>query len=407
MVEDRTNRRCVHRDEGWGWTFEVYNIEGWATDGGSSLHTQEDGCGALTGWDWNAATNTEYAHVWFNLPFFIKAGCVERAIVSAGGPELSCAGQGLAKRLSSGYEGGEEGEEDAEYHALAKRSMTLDSPSPPVETITPNYTYPASATTTSPYVPMSWNASESGTVILTWTLSTISSILITTETVVSVNSTVPIPSSAAASTSALSTSSLTSSGSTTSKSSSTTSKSSSTTSKTSTTTTTTSITPPGPTQSGIISTCNNYYVTVSGKSSLLPHLYPNTYILTLKTGDSCAAIEAKYSITFAQFYAWNPAIGSDCTSLWVDEAYCVGVSGSSSTSTTATSKTSSSLTPPAPTQSGITSSCTEYYVVVSGDSCAAIEAKYSITFAQFYAWNPAIGSDCTALWVGEAYCVAV
>jgi hypothetical protein len=45
----------------------------------------------------------------------------------------------------------------------------------------------------------------------------------------------------------------------------------------------------------------------------------------LKTGDSCAAIEAKYSITFAQFYAWNPAIGSDCTSLWVDEAYCVRI----------------------------------------------------------------------------------
>ncbi|PMD34386.1 carbohydrate-binding module family 50 [Hyaloscypha variabilis F] len=147
------------------------------------------------------------------------------------------------------------------------------------------------------------------------------------------------------------------------------------------TTSTSSVIPPGPTQSGITSACDEYYVTVSG--------------------DSCASIEAAYSITFAEFYAWNPAIGSDCTDLWLDEAYCVGVSGSASATTT------SSLTPPAPTQSGITSACTEYYVTVTGDSCAAIEAAYSITFAEFYAWNPAVGSDCTALWVDEAYCVSV
>jgi hypothetical protein len=44
------------------------------------------------------------------------------------------------------------------------------------------------------------------------------------------------------------------------------------------------------------------------------------------SGDSCSSIESKYNITFAQFYAWNPAIGSDCTNLWLEEAYCVGVS---------------------------------------------------------------------------------
>jgi len=54
-----------------------------------------------------------------------------------------------------------------------------------------------------------------------------------------------------------------------------------------------------------------------------------------------------------------------------------------------TSVTSSTVTPPAPTQSGIVAGCTEYYVVQSGDSCAAIETEFSITFAQFLAWNPA------------------
>ncbi|KAL5330732.1 hypothetical protein ACEPPN_000252 [Leptodophora sp. 'Broadleaf-Isolate-01'] len=144
---------------------------------------------------------------------------------------------------------------------------------------------------------------------------------------------------------------------------------------------TSTVTPPAPTQTGIIAGCTEYYVVVSG--------------------DSCAAIESEFSITFAQFYAWNPAVGSNCENLWIGEAYCVAAPTSSTTTSI-----SSTVTPPAPTQSGIVAGCTEYYVVVSGDSCAAIESEFSITFAQFYAWNPAVGSNCENLWLGEAYCVA-
>ena len=86
------------------------------------------------------------------------------------------------------------------------------------------------------------------------------------------------------------------------------------------------------------------------------------------TGDTCSSIEAAYGITFATFYAWNPAIGSDCTNLWLGEAYCVAISGSSASTTTTVISTTSSLTPPGPTQSGITSACTEYYLTVSGKS---------------------------------------
>ncbi|KAL4999217.1 hypothetical protein BDV10DRAFT_184626 [Aspergillus recurvatus] len=84
---------CAFWDKGWGWRFEIYNIYGWAEDGGKKLHEEEDGCATLTGWDWNDATEDEYAKVWFNTDFFMKAGCVERAIVSAGGPKISCDGQ--------------------------------------------------------------------------------------------------------------------------------------------------------------------------------------------------------------------------------------------------------------------------------------------------------------------------
>lgn len=97
-------------------------------------------------------------------------------------------------------------------------------------------------------------------------------------------------------------------------------------------------------------------------------------------------------------------MGDNCQSLWVGYAYCV--QGPASTTTTAVTSTVSSAGPSAPTQTGITSSCTKYYTVQSGDSCYAIETQYSITFAQLYQWNPAIGSNCESLWVGYAVCVA-
>ncbi|KAL8657667.1 MAG: hypothetical protein Q9226_001697 [Calogaya cf. arnoldii] len=89
---------CDFWDQVLYWNFEVYNINGWAGEGGGSLKTQEKGCGGLTGWEWHV-DNERYQHAYFNLPFTIKEGCVERAIKSAGGPGgLSCKGHGLKKR---------------------------------------------------------------------------------------------------------------------------------------------------------------------------------------------------------------------------------------------------------------------------------------------------------------------
>lgn len=72
------------------------DITDWSTDGGEKLRDETDGCGAQTGWSWSEESSGGKAN--FNLPFFIKSGCVERAIVSAGGPKLSCHDEGLAKR---------------------------------------------------------------------------------------------------------------------------------------------------------------------------------------------------------------------------------------------------------------------------------------------------------------------
>ncbi|KAK3337686.1 LysM domain-containing protein [Cercophora scortea] len=191
-------------------------------------------------------------------------------------------------------------------------------------------------------------------------------------------------------------------------------------------TVTTSVIPPGPTQSGIPANCNAYYIA--------------------QAGDDCGTVSTKFGITTAQFHAWNPAVSADCLSgFWKDEAYCVGVSGGTTTTTssakstipsstvksstkptstasstkaassTTASKTStkpqsttSKVTPPGPTQSGIAANCNKYYVAQTGDTCTTVETKFGITDKQFHTWNPAVSADClSGFWKDEAYCVGV
>ncbi len=112
---------CAFWDEALYWTFEVYNINGWAGDNGDSLHKQEDGCGDLTSWSWETGDLGNDQHAYFNLPFFIKSGCVERAIKSAGGPSgLSCSPEGQGKRRSLRLA------RESEYPTINKRRFRTD-----------------------------------------------------------------------------------------------------------------------------------------------------------------------------------------------------------------------------------------------------------------------------------------
>ena len=43
------------------------------------------------------------------------------------------------------------------------------------------------------------------------------------------------------------------------------------------------------------------------------------------------------------------------------------------------------------------SGCTVFYEAQSGDGCYDIAVEYGITLAEFYAWNPAVGSACACL----------
>lgn len=88
---------CEKYDSLWAWRFGIYKIRGWAEmDFGNGLHDNLNGCGLVTNWNFRYS-DAIGGEADFDLPFLIAAGCVERAIISAGGPSLQCKGKGIGR----------------------------------------------------------------------------------------------------------------------------------------------------------------------------------------------------------------------------------------------------------------------------------------------------------------------
>ncbi|KAF1936676.1 hypothetical protein EJ02DRAFT_479394 [Clathrospora elynae] len=140
---------------------------------------------------------------------------------------------------------------------------------------------------------------------------------------------------------------------------------------------------------------------------------------------TCKSFLALNRITIAQLFKWNPAVGADCSNLWLGYQYCVSTDAvptdiASSTDTPTTTPTptptkTTSATPsptapsaPGPTHPGTVENCDEWHVVGDSDTCWSITQEHGITLDQFYKWNPAIQNDCgTNFWPTYAYCVGV
>ncbi|OTB16721.1 carbohydrate-binding module family 50 protein [Daldinia sp. EC12] len=155
---------------------------------------------------------------------------------------------------------------------------------------------------------------------------------------------------------------------------------------------------------GTISTCSCFTEILGSDASVRP----------------CEDIAIDANISTKQLTQWNPWVGSDCgRGIYADLAaadtrpVCIGTNSTDGPTGTMIPTSSSSSSPTqssssaAPTQTGIAAGCTKYHIAVKGDGCWAVANQYGITLDQFYAWNPAVGSDCQNLWLGYAYCVAV
>lgn len=143
---------------------------------------------------------------------------------------------------------------------------------------------------------------------------------------------------------------------------------------------------PSPTQDGLAADCTDFYLAVRG--------------------DTCDKIVAAHggAFTLADFYKWNPAVGTDCSGLWLSTYYCVGAPKAPADPATTTAPGPSK---PSPTQEGLAADCTDFYFAVRGDTCDKIVSSYggAFTLADFYKWNPAVGNDCAGLWASTYYCV--
>lgn len=130
-------------------------------------------------------------------------------------------------------------------------------------------------------------------------------------------------------------------------------------------------------------------------------------------GDGCWVIADANSITLDDFYAWNPAVGTDCTNLQPTYYVCVGKTSATSTTQAATS---TATTPPAtptatlpaspdPTQEGIPANCNKWVAQKDGVYCYDMAQAAGISLDTLYALNPALKGDCSGLWSGYAYCI--
>ncbi|PVI08682.1 carbohydrate-binding module family 50 protein, partial [Periconia macrospinosa] len=144
---------------------------------------------------------------------------------------------------------------------------------------------------------------------------------------------------------------------------------------------------PSPIQTGMVDNCDSFYKVVDG--------------------DSCAKIAIAKGITSAQIISWNPALGSNCGSLWLDTYICISTIGHTPTTPTPT-QPGNGVSTPTPYQTGMTNSCKSFHFVIDGDNCERISSQYRISLNDFVKWNPAVGgTGCGSLWRNTYACVAV
>lgn len=128
-------------------------------------------------------------------------------------------------------------------------------------------------------------------------------------------------------------------------------------------------------------------------------------------GEGCQDVADRNDVPLSQFYEWNPAVGSTCAGLWAEVYVCVGVVGGEPAPTPTTLTTSTvpgnGVATPTPIQGGMVENCDEFHFVVSGDSCYDIVEAAGISLDQFYEWNPAVGTDCGALWAKYYVCTSL
>jgi hypothetical protein len=113
---------------------------------------------------------------------------------------------------------------------------------------------------------------------------------------------------------------------------------------------------------------------------------------TTDDNDACGTICQDYNIPYWALQEWNPALGPSAPYGGKLVVLCLRPRRRGHV-LRRDSTTTASGGPPGPTQTGIVAGCTEWYVSQTNDEYGWIAGNYSISLAQFYAWNPAMGDS--------------
>ncbi|OBT81991.1 hypothetical protein VE02_09310 [Pseudogymnoascus sp. 03VT05] len=184
--------------------------------------------------------------------------------------------------------------------------------------------------------------------------------------------------------------------------------------------TTSSVVTPTPTHGSIVPSCDSFYYAVAN--------------------DTCYDIALNYNITTIDFATWNSAVGVNCTGLWADYYYCVGI----------TLDTTSRACQMIDTTTGVTSTddftaCNQLAVlynvptgslvsitgasdcysstgacvpaacslmnVTENSTCVSLAADIAansttgnVTVTQLLSWNPYLLGTCSNLTIGQQIC---
>ncbi|PKY05239.1 hypothetical protein P168DRAFT_326936 [Aspergillus campestris IBT 28561] len=133
------------------------------------------------------------------------------------------------------------------------------------------------------------------------------------------------------------------------------------------------------------------------------------YDTALDPAYTCERFELYWGLSHGDFVSYNPSVLDDCTGIKIGNSYCIEVNNGQPRPTTTTPTPTITAAPkPSPTQDGLIDTCTTFYMAVADDTCDKIVAQYgTFTVADFIAWNPAVGPDCSAVWAESYYCVGV
>ncbi|KAF7853632.1 hypothetical protein EAF04_010623 [Stromatinia cepivora] len=149
-------------------------------------------------------------------------------------------------------------------------------------------------------------------------------------------------------------------------------------------------------------------VSSTAAPSITTAAYSCTSMYTIQEDDTCDSISKSQQVaTFYLMQANNlPGYCSDLpkpgASLCIPQSYPGAPAITSTGSATITTPTASVPTNLAP---NTTTDCAEYYLVLSGDSCASISIAMGISITDFYFLNPMVNSTCGNLWTDTYYCV--